>query len=113
MRHAGSHSRGQSRPSQLSTRSTTKSITSSLSSFTAHCFPRQQKVTALTRPTTTPALIALGTSNSQLSLLNYDTLEPIWPSIDYGVGEEIYDVDFNDQGNLVRLSTNPGMKDDR
>jgi prolactin regulatory element-binding protein len=45
-------------------------------------------------------MVAIGSTNSQLSVLSYPELEDVFPSIDYE-GEEIFDVDFNDTGDMV------------
>lgn len=81
---------------------------------------RPQKVTAFSRPSpssssTDSTLLAIGSTNSQLSLLRYPELEEVWPSAWYGAGgekggkggegegeEEVIDVDFNDASDLVR-----------
>jgi prolactin regulatory element-binding protein len=55
-------------------------------------------VTAFNR--TKPSLIAIGSTNSQLSVLTYPALEDVFPPITYD-GEEIYDVDFDDSGEMV------------
>lgn len=57
-----------------------------------------QKVTAFSR--TEPTLLAIGSTNSQLSVLSYPQFEEVFPSIEYE-GEEIYDVDFDDSGEMV------------
>lgn len=58
-----------------------------------------QKVTAFNR--STPSLISIGSTNSQLSVLTYPALEEVFPSIEYE-GEEIFDTDFDDSGEMVR-----------
>ncbi|GAA5839243.1 hypothetical protein JCM9279_002638 [Rhodotorula babjevae] len=64
-----------------------------------------QKVTAFSRTASSP-LVAVGTTNSQLSLLSFPDLDDVFPSITYD-GEEIYDADFNDEGDmLVGTSSN-------
>ncbi|GAA5900839.1 hypothetical protein JCM8208_004624 [Rhodotorula glutinis] len=64
-----------------------------------------QKVTAFSRAAASP-LVAVGTTNSQLSLLSFPDLDDVFPSITYD-GEEIYDADFNDEGDmLVGTSSN-------
>ncbi|BGP51350.1 hypothetical protein JCM10450v2_007288 [Rhodotorula kratochvilovae] len=64
-----------------------------------------QKVTAFSRTSSSP-LLAVGTTNSQLSLLTFPALEDVLPSLSYD-GEEIYDADFNDEGDmLVGTSSN-------
>ncbi|KPV72073.1 uncharacterized protein RHOBADRAFT_56201 [Rhodotorula graminis WP1] len=64
-----------------------------------------QKVTAISRTASSP-LVAVGSTNSQLSLLSFPDLDDVFPSITYD-GEEIYDADFNDEGDmLVGTSSN-------
>ncbi|KAL8291360.1 hypothetical protein RQP46_002338 [Phenoliferia psychrophenolica] len=58
-----------------------------------------QKVTAFSR--STPTLVAIGSTNAQLSLLSYPSLEDVFPPIMYDEGDEIYDTDFNDDGDMV------------
>lgn len=38
---------------------------------------------------------------AQFSLYRYPDLAKVWPCVQYGDNEEIYDVDFNDAGDLV------------
>ncbi len=45
-------------------------------------------------------MVAIGSTNSQLSVLSYPQLEEVFPSIEYE-GEEIFDTDFNDQGDMA------------
>lgn len=47
-------------------------------------------------------MVAIGSTESQLSLLTYPELEEVFPSIEYE-GEEVLDTDFNDDGSLVSL----------
>lgn len=61
-----------------------------------------QKVTAFSR--SSPQLVAVGSTNSQLSVLTYPALEEIFPSIEYD-GDEIFDTDFDDSGDMVRPLT--------
>ncbi|GAA6036174.1 hypothetical protein JCM8097_006815 [Rhodosporidiobolus ruineniae] len=105
-----------------------------------------QKVTAFTRPLPSPSpstsssspsdpLVALGSTNAQLSLVRFPELEEVWPPAWYtasgsaplpkregeekGKGaeeEEVVDVDFDDRGELLvgtsptRLSVYPTSK---
>lgn len=71
----------------------------SLASSTCTSLTLQQKVTAFSR--SEPQLIAVGSTNSQLSVLTYPALEEIFPSIEYD-GDEIFDTDFDDSGDMVR-----------
>ncbi|GAA6053269.1 hypothetical protein JCM3770_002687 [Rhodotorula araucariae] len=65
-----------------------------------------QKVTAFSRAAPSSPLLAVGTTNSQLSLLTFPALEDVLPSLSYD-GDEIYDADFNDDGDmLVGTSSN-------
>lgn len=57
-------------------------------------------MTAFSR--STPTLVAIGSTNAQLSLLRYPSLEDVFPPIMYDEGDEIYDTDFNDDGDMVR-----------
>lgn len=61
--------------------------------------PLAQKVTTFTR--SSPHLLAIGSTNSQLSVITYPALEEVFPPIGYD-GEEIFDVDFDDSGLMVR-----------
>ncbi|GJN93754.1 hypothetical protein Rhopal_006811-T1 [Rhodotorula paludigena] len=64
-----------------------------------------QKVTAFSRAESSPFL-AVGSTNSELSLLSYPALDEVLPTLTYD-GEEIYDADFNDDGDmLVGTSSN-------
>lgn len=60
-----------------------------------------QKVTAISRSSGATSLVAIGSTNSQLSLLSYPELNAVFPSIDYDAGDELFDVDFNDSGEWV------------
>lgn len=62
-------------------------------------------MTAFSR--TEPTLLAIGSTNSQLSVLTYPQLEEVFPSIEYE-GEEIYDVDFDDSGEMVSAAAAGG-----
>ncbi|POY72890.1 hypothetical protein BMF94_4051 [Rhodotorula taiwanensis] len=57
-----------------------------------------QKVTAFSR--SSPKMLAVGSTNSQLSLLSYPDLRDVCPTLDYN-GEEIFDADFNDDGEML------------
>lgn len=48
-------------------------------------------------------MLAVGSTNSQLSLLSYPDLRDVCPTLDYN-GEEIFDADFNDDGEMVSLA---------
>ncbi|ORY72905.1 quinon protein alcohol dehydrogenase-like superfamily [Leucosporidium creatinivorum] len=48
----------------------------------------------------TQSLLAIGSTNSQLSLLTFPELEEVFPPIEYE-GEELFDVDFNDDTSLL------------
>ncbi|BGP19750.1 hypothetical protein JCM10213_004375 [Rhodosporidiobolus nylandii] len=92
-----------------------------------------QKVTAFTRPSSSssaaaaPPLLAIGSTNAQLSLLSWPEVEEVWPPVFYhsagsGAGgkagekggeggqkkeeEEVVDVDFDDEGKLL-VGTSP------
>lgn len=69
-----------------------------------------QKVTTFNR--SKPSLIAIGSTNSQLAVLTYPGLEAALPSLDYD-GDELYDVDFDDAGEMVNIFTilHPKAKD--
>ncbi|GAA5888882.1 hypothetical protein JCM5296_005030 [Sporobolomyces johnsonii] len=58
-----------------------------------------QKVTAFSRSPSSP-LLAIGSTNSQLSLLSYPDLDEVFPSITYD-GEEVFDADFDDSGEML------------
>lgn len=62
---------------------------------------RPQKVTTFSRGPT--KMLAVGSTNSQLSLLSYPDLRDVCPTLDYS-GEEIFDADFSDDGEMVRRS---------
>lgn len=70
-------------------------------------FRTSQKVTAFSRAESSP-LLAVGSTNSELSLLSYPALDEVLPTLTYD-GEEIYDADFNDDGDMVRccLTSSP------
>ncbi|GAA5875773.1 hypothetical protein JCM3774_006453 [Rhodotorula dairenensis] len=57
-----------------------------------------QKVTSFSRGPT--KMLAVGSTDSQLALLSYPDLRDICPALDYS-GEEIFDADFNDDGEMV------------
>ena len=69
--------------------------------------PASQKVTAFARIGSSPAL-AVGTTNSQLSLLGFPDLDDLFPPLNYD-GEEIYDADFDDESDMVRLLFPPSL----
>ncbi|KAK4702009.1 prolactin regulatory element-binding protein, partial [Phenoliferia sp. Uapishka_3] len=79
-----------------------KSI-SSHSTLLSHSPDDYQKCTSFSRPspTSTSQFLAIGSTNSQLSLLSYPSLKPIFPPIKYDEKDEIYDVDFNDESSWV------------
>ncbi|GAA5914595.1 WD40 repeat domain-containing protein [Sporobolomyces salmoneus] len=71
-----------------------------------------QKVTTFSRPRNplTPPLLALGSTSSQLSLLSLPNLSEVLPQLSpsqqsegkrFYEGEEIFDVDFNDKGDML------------
>jgi len=47
-------------------------------------------------------MVAIGSTNSQLSVLSYPGLEDVFPSIEYE-GEELFDTDFNDDGDMASI----------
>lgn len=57
-----------------------------------------KKITCFNR--SSPTLIAIGSTNSQLSVLTFPALEDQYPPITYD-GDEIYDTDFDDSGEMV------------
>ncbi|KAM0786170.1 hypothetical protein ACM66B_006977 [Microbotryomycetes sp. NB124-2] len=57
-----------------------------------------QKVTAFSR--TTPTLLAVGSTDSQMSLHKFPDLTDVYPSIEYE-GKELFDLDFDDSGDLL------------
>jgi len=64
-----------------------------------------QKVTAFSRSPNplTPPLLAIGSTSSQLSLVSLPNLNNVLSEELKGYeGEEIFDVDFNDDGEMVR-----------
>ncbi|GAA5920105.1 hypothetical protein JCM1841_004100 [Sporobolomyces salmonicolor] len=58
-----------------------------------------QKVTTFSRSPSSP-LVAVGSTNSQLSLLSYPDLDEVFPSLTYD-GEEVFDADFDDSGEML------------
>lgn len=61
-----------------------------------------QKVTAFNNraPSSKPVMVAVGSTDSQISLIELPSMDDVWPSVQYE-GEEIFDVDFNDSGDMV------------
>ncbi|KAK4050004.1 hypothetical protein OIV83_003828 [Microbotryomycetes sp. JL201] len=57
-----------------------------------------QKVTAFSR--TSPTLLAIGSTDSQMSLHKFPELTDVYPSIEYE-GKELFDLDFDDTGDLL------------
>ncbi|KAK4051472.1 hypothetical protein OIO90_004686 [Microbotryomycetes sp. JL221] len=57
-----------------------------------------QKVTAFSR--TSPSLVAIGSTDSQLSLHTFPELKTVYPAIEYE-GNELFDVDFDDAGEIL------------
>lgn len=57
-----------------------------------------QKVTAFSRSSASK-LLAVGSTNSELSLLSYPDLRDVCPPLEYN-GEEIFDADFSDDGTM-------------
>ncbi|BGP57975.1 hypothetical protein JCM8202v2_005632 [Rhodotorula sphaerocarpa] len=62
-----------------------------------------QKVTAFSRSSASK-LLAVGSTNSELSLLSYPDLRDVCPPLEYN-GEEIFDADFSDDGTMVADSS--------
>lgn len=71
-----------------------------------------QRVTAFSRSpststTSTTPLIGIGSTNSQFSLVTLPSLKEVFEPVYFDEKDEVFDVDFNDEGHWVRPTSCP------
>lgn len=54
-------------------------------------------------------MVSIGSTNSQLSVVTFPELDEVFPSIEFDKGEEVFDTDFNDSGELVSHRTRSSL----